>query len=183
MIPDFTSDGLLPAGLHRATLDEVHERCVGHTMLEREQLFQNLSVCLDEFLSVNLSTVVWIDGSFAQRRSDPPKDIDILLISKADHLNSFDAVRRVRFSHLLAVAQAIWKKNHKIHMCGLLGWVPQNHILRPQFEDNYNYWQDVFGNSRGVGYLSNTFKCECGPPKGIIEVVVGNPQDIPPSPY
>ncbi len=68
MLPAFTSKGLLPPGLHRATWDELCSRFGGAR--RRERLLQGLlrvAMNLRDAGAVNL----WLDGSFVTNKPNP----------------------------------------------------------------------------------------------------------------
>lgn len=73
MIPQFTAHGLLPEGVHSATLEEVLERFGGND--RREQLLNGLVEAL-RLLRVAGCRRVYINGSFVTSR-ERPNDIDV----------------------------------------------------------------------------------------------------------
>lgn len=72
MIPDFTADGLLPQGLHPATLEEVLERFGGNE--RREQLLTGLVEALGLLRAAGCRRV-YVNGSFVTSK-ERPNDID-----------------------------------------------------------------------------------------------------------
>lgn len=72
MIPEFTAGGLLPQGVHPATLEEVRERFGGNE--RREQLLTGLVEAL-RLLRAAGCRRVYIDGSFVTAK-ERPNDID-----------------------------------------------------------------------------------------------------------
>ena len=73
MIPEFTASGLLPAGIHSATLEEVRERFGGNE--RREQLLTGLVEAL-RLLRAAGCRHVYMDGSFVTSK-ERPNDIDV----------------------------------------------------------------------------------------------------------
>ena len=73
MIPTFTADGLLPEGVHPATLQEVLERFGGNE--RREQLLNGLVEAL-RLLRAAGCRRVYINGSFVTSK-ERPNDIDV----------------------------------------------------------------------------------------------------------
>ena len=73
MIPEFTADGLLPQGVHPATLEEVLERFGGND--RREQLLTGLTEAL-RLLRAAGCRRVYINGSFVTSK-ERPNDIDV----------------------------------------------------------------------------------------------------------
>ena len=72
MIPQFDADGLLPAGIHWATWDEVAET-FGNT-LWRRRLLDGLGMAIDSLRRAGCRTV-YIDGSFVTSK-EVPNDFD-----------------------------------------------------------------------------------------------------------
>ena len=72
MIPEFTAHGLLPSGVHLATLEEVRERFGGNE--RREQLLTGLTEAL-RLLRAAGCRRVYINGSFVTPK-ELPNDID-----------------------------------------------------------------------------------------------------------
>lgn len=73
MIPVFTANGNLPAGVHRATWDELCER-FGHSR-HRKNLLEGLAAAL-RALAIAGCKKVYINGSFVTRKPRP-KDYDL----------------------------------------------------------------------------------------------------------
>ncbi len=73
MIPKFTAGGLLPQGVHPATLEEVSERFGGNE--RRQQLLAGLVEAL-RLLRVAGCRRVYIDGSFVTFK-ELPNDVDV----------------------------------------------------------------------------------------------------------
>ncbi|MGA2704311.1 MAG: hypothetical protein ABSH35_24835 [Isosphaeraceae bacterium] len=84
-IPDLNEDGLLPEGIHEASLEEVRERFGRFQRTDRRpDLFSKLSLFLAEVRASGLVEAVIVDGSFVTAK-DEPSDIDLILILVADH--------------------------------------------------------------------------------------------------
>ena len=86
-IPDLTTAGLLPAGIHPATLQEV-EVTFGSKTETRGHLYANLCELLQLARSFQMFTSVIIDGSFVTDKTNP-SDIDVVLILPALQLKEF----------------------------------------------------------------------------------------------
>lgn len=72
MIPEFNSDGLLPSGIHWASIDEIkNQMCFS---VKRKKLVQGLEAALISLKSAGCSKV-YIDGSFVTSKIEP-NDID-----------------------------------------------------------------------------------------------------------
>lgn len=72
MIPDFTAQGMLPPGIHRATLEEVRDK-LGWG-LRRRDLLNRLQAGLARMKGCGIDRV-YLDGSFVTDK-DRPGDID-----------------------------------------------------------------------------------------------------------
>lgn len=72
MIPDFTAQGMLPPGIHRATLEEVRDK-LGWG-LRRRKLLDRLKPGLTLMKHCGIDRV-YLDGSFVTEK-DRPGDID-----------------------------------------------------------------------------------------------------------
>ncbi len=72
MIPDFTADGLLPEGVHPATLEEVLERFGGNE--RRNQLLTGFIEALRRLRAAGCRRV-YVNGSFVTSK-ERPNDID-----------------------------------------------------------------------------------------------------------
>lgn len=77
-IPTLTSAGLLPTGIHLATLQEV-EFAFGRGTDTRIRLYGRLCAFLELARSFQMFTSVVIDGSFVTNEPDP-SDVDVVLI-------------------------------------------------------------------------------------------------------
>ena len=83
-IPSLTAAGLLPAGIHHATLHEV-EVAFGSQTEARSRLYAGLEAFLEWVKTFQLFTSIVIDGSFVTDKPDPG-DIDAVLILPAPQL-------------------------------------------------------------------------------------------------
>ncbi|MBY0479039.1 MAG: hypothetical protein K2Q24_15430 [Chitinophagaceae bacterium] len=73
MIPDFTREGLLPPGIHQATLLEFEKRFVNNVW--RKDLFGYLMKLIADLRSIGCKAL-YIDGSFTTNKR-LPKDFDV----------------------------------------------------------------------------------------------------------
>ena len=82
-IPALLSSGVLPAGLHEATLAEVAER-FGSMNPSRQRLQKGLEVVATTARSTGYFVDLVLDGSFVTDKTEPG-DIDAVLRTKADY--------------------------------------------------------------------------------------------------
>lgn len=80
-IPDLTPSGLLPEGIHPATLEELQVK-FGSTGEARVELYTRLMSFLQLVRSFGMFTSIVIDGSFVTDKPIPG-DIDVVLILPA----------------------------------------------------------------------------------------------------
>jgi len=79
MIPDFTEDGFLPPGVHRAALVEVEERFAGaYSSRQRRELFASIVELAKEAASTEFVERILLAGSFVTAKPDP-NDFDCLI--------------------------------------------------------------------------------------------------------
>jgi hypothetical protein len=84
-IPALNQEGLLPAGIHDCTLDELKAgfgRFQGND--QRPRLFGRLEAFIVEARAVGLVRSVIVDGSFVTSKTGP-NDIDLILVVAAGH--------------------------------------------------------------------------------------------------
>jgi len=104
LIPEFTADGLLPAGDYKVTLDELRSSVlvVGPTDREsfpnwdahwRASLTDNLEVMVRQLWRVGIDDI-FVDGSFAEDK-DHPNDIDGYFVCDLGRLVSGDLERKL----------------------------------------------------------------------------------------
>jgi hypothetical protein len=82
-LPALDENGFLPAGYHDCSLDDIRETfCYS---AGRHELFALLLKYLDGWRSSGLRVPVYVDGGFATRKAQEPKDIDVVVdISQLD---------------------------------------------------------------------------------------------------
>jgi hypothetical protein len=77
MIPEFNDDGYLPAGIHRATLDEIAARFGQEPELRRAQM-DSLRWLVDLAKRVGVQRLI-VNGSFVTDKWEP-NDVDCVLL-------------------------------------------------------------------------------------------------------
>jgi hypothetical protein len=81
-IPALDPNGVLPAGVHDCTLEEIKSRFGSFQGSDRRpQLFSRLETFLTEARGVEIVQSVLVDGSFVTAKADP-NDIDLLSSSR-----------------------------------------------------------------------------------------------------
>lgn len=80
MIPDFTEDGLLPAGVHRASLAEFERRFSYFKISDRRfRLFDKLHELHRQAKSSGIVRRILVGGSFVTTKSEP-NDFDCIIV-------------------------------------------------------------------------------------------------------
>ncbi|MCC6150108.1 MAG: hypothetical protein IT461_07655 [Planctomycetes bacterium] len=83
-IPELNAEGILPEGLHEATLEEIDE-VFGRFQRtsQRMELTKQLKEYVGEVRSANVAKALIIDGSYVTAK-EVPSDIDMILVLKDD---------------------------------------------------------------------------------------------------
>jgi hypothetical protein len=80
MLPDFTENGLLPEGIHRATLAEFERRFVYFAVSDRRfRVFDKLRVLYEEAKRSGIVRRFLVAGSFVTSKPEP-NDFDCILL-------------------------------------------------------------------------------------------------------
>lgn len=84
-IPTLTDDGLLPAGVHDCTLDEIRDRFGAFQRSDRRcRLFERLESFVRAATASGIVTAIIVDGSFVTDK-DEPSDVDVIVVLRTDH--------------------------------------------------------------------------------------------------
>ncbi len=81
-IPPFSEEGLLPPGIHHATLEEVMER-FGSSTATRSAIAESLGWAIDAARRMGTLRFI-IDGSFVDDKPEP-NDVDCVLLLAPDY--------------------------------------------------------------------------------------------------
>ena len=84
-IPPLDKDGLLPAGVHECTLEEIGKRfgCF-QSSDQRPRLFVKLEAFLREARASKAARAILVDGSFVTGKARP-NDIDLIIVVPREH--------------------------------------------------------------------------------------------------
>jgi hypothetical protein len=93
MIPPFDESGLLPAGVHRATLAEIAARFGSISELRRVQM-ESVGWMVDAAVRAGVRRIV-LNGSFATNTMEP-NDVDCVLLLVAGQPRDRDAMKELR---------------------------------------------------------------------------------------
>lgn len=153
-LPDFTAQGLLPSGVHDATVDDVHESLVAafDGSVSREPIFRwwrEHRAALDFICPV---AEQWVDGSFVTAKPDPA-DIDIVTVFDGEDVDALPVFKQVLLRYLLNGADT---KNPWLCDSYVIVRYPEGDVRFQQTQDSTSYWTGWFGHtSDGVekGYV------------------------------
>lgn len=80
MIPEFTAQGLLPPGIHQATVEEFKERFVVFQRSDRRfRIFASLEKLFDQAVRSGLVKRIIMAGSFVTTKPEP-NDFDCIVV-------------------------------------------------------------------------------------------------------
>ncbi len=84
-IPEFSANGLLPAGIHDCTLEELAARFgIFQGNEQRPKLMGKLAQFISEAATFDFVRWIIVDGSFATANRSP-NDVDLIVVVAADH--------------------------------------------------------------------------------------------------
>jgi hypothetical protein len=91
-IPDFTDEGLLPPGIHLATVEEVGLR-LGAASPQRAVIMESLVWAVEAARRAGVARFI-VDGSFVDKKPEP-NDADCVLLLAADYPRDALAAREL----------------------------------------------------------------------------------------
>lgn len=141
-IPRLRENGLLPEGIHRATLDEVRER-FGTTSDRRRELMRRVEEWFEMAHAIQALRFL-LDGSFVTEK-DSPNDVDAVMLLPADFQ------QRINRSDPVA-----WEFEH----CVRYETPPE--LFVAYSEPRWNFLVEFFSRTRGPN--------DCR--KGLVEVIL-----------
>lgn len=140
-LPTFTSQGLLPDGVHPATEDELKERCVDPFPMSRtrQTVFDGFCRYRSDLSGLGLNITQWVDGSFTDETRLDPDDIDLVNFVSASEVNAIPTQDQARAASLLNGRDAT-KSAYSCHSF-LETVFPAGHLFEPIFERQRLYWR------------------------------------------
>lgn len=102
-IPSLLCSGLLPEGIHSASLGEIHATFVESAPHQerRQVIFDALKAWVGAVSELGVDGILWIDGGFVTHKANPPEDVDVVLRVKPSTLDGMSHDAEVKFSSLL----------------------------------------------------------------------------------
>jgi hypothetical protein len=174
-LPEFNANGLLPEGVHRASLDDLRERCVDAfpASVTRPDIFAVFIRYRQQLESLGLSLTQWIDGSFVDRTRLNPGDIDLVNFCESDLFRKLPKESRDRTMPLLGDGHA-HSFDGKIH-CFLVmrfdydmggGFPAASERARREHHDWFSQPMDYFSTPRKAAPARGR--------KGIVQITLGD---------
>jgi hypothetical protein len=138
----FDDRGLLPPGIHDATLDEVEQAFARFQRTDRRiKLFEKLRAYVAELRKTGWTYTLLIDGSFVMPPVDAPNDIDAILVFPA----AWDMEQQLRPFQYNLVSKRVTKKDYNIEVYP----VPAGSADEQEFLDLFARvrveWSEQFG--------------------------------------
>lgn len=141
-IPDLNEDGLLPAGVHDCTLDEISARFGRFQVTDRRiQLFEKLRLLMEEEKQAGLATEMIVDGSFVTDKPEPG-DIDLVIVLPRDYDFS---IERPPFKYN-AISKRYVRRKYGFDVV----FAPQHSPLHEKSVDFFQQVRDELGKRKGV---------------------------------
>jgi hypothetical protein len=138
----FDARGLLPPGVHDATLEEVERAFARFQRTDRRiVLFAGLRAYLAEVRQTGWQCAVVLDGSFVMPMVDEPNDIDLILVLPAD----WDLTRQLKPFEYNVVAKAFTKREYAIEVFTVPAGSDLESRARHLFDQVRPEWCRVFG--------------------------------------
>ncbi len=169
-LPPFNARGLLPDGVHVATIDELHERCVREFRgsVTRPDIFANFVRYRDAIVALGLSVTQWIDGSFVDLSRRDPEDIDVVNFCESENISvasaGVDEIDRLLGAGRDTVGE------YQVHSF-FVATYDYDHYLWGKFEMLRKYWRHHF--SQPLSYPGKERASGRGP-KGIVQITLGD---------
>jgi hypothetical protein len=144
---NFDARGLLPPGVHDATLDEVRDHFARFQRSDRRvTLFDKLRGYLAELAKTGWACQVVIDGSFIMPAVDEPNDIDMILVLPAD----WDMTRDLRPFEYNLVTNNYTKRTFKVEVFPVAEGSARHRQFLDFFAQVRREWCQEFGWPEGT---------------------------------
>jgi hypothetical protein len=138
----FDDRGLLPPGIHDATLDEVEQAFARFQRTDRRiKLFEKLRAYVAELRKTGWTYTLIIDGSFVMPPVDGPNDIDAVLVFPAD----WDIAKDLPPFQYNLVSRRVTKKEYQIEVYPVITASEQEQRYLQLFAQIRVEWCERFG--------------------------------------
>jgi hypothetical protein len=137
-IPALNGDGLLPAGVHDCTLEDIRERFGSFQGNDcRPKLFVRLGDLIASIRRSGLFEAVLVDGSFVTEKVSP-NDIDLVAVLRPGH----DFERELSVSEYALVSRALLRRRYRFDI-----------VVAERESVLYSTYVDFFGQVRDAPEL------------------------------
>lgn len=84
-LPKLNEHGFLPAGRHQAQMADIEKLFVTGAphSAHRRRIFTALELYADRCREYFPEARLWVDGGFVTHKSEPPKDVDVVVVASA----------------------------------------------------------------------------------------------------
>jgi hypothetical protein len=142
----FDEHGILPPGVHDATLAEIEASFARFQKSDRRiKLFERLKAYLAELGTTGWQCEVIIDGSFVMPPVDEPNDIDIILVLPAN----WDMSQNLKPFEYNVVDKAFTKKEYQVEVFAVAAGSEREARVRSLFDQVRPEWCHRFGWALG----------------------------------
>ena len=178
-LPAFSSEGLLPDGVHPATEADLRSRCVDQfpASVMRGPVLDGFLRYRADVGRLGINITQWVDGSFTDATRLDPDDIDLANFASADEINALSAAAQ-HSAALLLNGRKCTKTSYSCHTF-LLIFFPPGHPFAPNFEVQRRYWRDWFATPQDYSKPPLKTPAPHRGRKGIVHMTVGDPASAP----
>jgi hypothetical protein len=139
---NFDERGLLPIGVHDATIEEVGQNLARFQKTDRRMnLFEKLKSYLKELAKTDWEYQVIIDGSFVMTMIDEPNDIDVILVFPVN----WDLDQQLRPFEYNLVSKKATKRNFSVEVYPVVEGSVYHAKFMNLFQDIRREWCELFG--------------------------------------
>ena len=129
--------GLLPPGIHDATMAEIEEKFARFQKTERRiTLFAKLKAYVKEVKQTGWQCEIIVDSSFVMPMVDEPNDIDVILVLPSD----WEMTRELRPFEYNVVGKAFTKKEYSIEVFAVPAGSEREKRIRYLFDQVRPEW-------------------------------------------
>lgn len=144
---NFDARGLLPPGVHDATLDEARAAFARFQRSDRRlTLFDKLTAYLAELAKTGWACRVVLDGSFIMPMVDEPNDIDLILVFPA----AWNLTRDLRPFEYNLVTNNFTKREFKVEVFPVAEGSERHRHFLDFFTQVRREWWQKFGWPEGI---------------------------------
>lgn len=156
MIPDFDENGNLPQGLIESNLNEFKNRFVNdfNGSTTRNEIFNGYIRFCNKFISNNIASKQWINGSFTTEKTNP-NDLDFVTHLDGVKIDELDVGQQNTLLEIFDNKKA--KSECKCDVYFIIQYPEDLSDLFKHYKNREEYWLKQFGHDR------NEY------PKGIVE--------------